>query len=100
MLITPLSRSFPTIQDLSHDATVNSAYLKDPLVKQSGSLRGINDMLTNVCHIFKFLIIITVLSIPQKGELLLTQGVRRWPKALPVSSARNLFRSRLSHCYR
>ncbi|KAF9486087.1 alpha/beta-hydrolase [Pholiota conissans] len=52
-------------EQLSHDPAVNSAYLKDPLVKQSGSLRGINDMLTN-------------------GELLLTHGVHRWPKALPM----------------
>jgi hypothetical protein len=34
------------VQQLSHDAEVNAAYLKDPLVKQSGSLKGIHDMLT------------------------------------------------------
>lgn len=61
MLIKSFSCLFSPIQDLSHDAAVNSAYLKDPLVKQSGSLRGISDMLTNVCHIFKFLVIITIL---------------------------------------
>ena len=33
-------------QQLSHDAEVNAAYLKDPLVKQSGSLKSIHDMLT------------------------------------------------------
>ncbi|KJA28801.1 hypothetical protein HYPSUDRAFT_61643 [Hypholoma sublateritium FD-334 SS-4] len=51
-------------EQLSHDAEVNAAYLKDPLVKQSGSLKGINDMLNH-------------------GEALLKEGVSRWPKTLP-----------------
>ncbi|KAG6861701.1 hypothetical protein C0995_013270 [Termitomyces sp. Mi166 len=34
--------------DLSHDSVVNDAYLKDPLVKPSGSLRGLKDMLSNL----------------------------------------------------
>ncbi|KAG6864787.1 hypothetical protein C0991_007161 [Blastosporella zonata] len=51
--------------DLSHDPTVNDAYLKDPLVKQSGSLRGLKDMLSN-------------------GEALLNREYKEWPKSLPL----------------
>ncbi|KAH6914033.1 Alpha/Beta hydrolase protein [Coprinopsis sp. MPI-PUGE-AT-0042] len=32
--------------DLSHDPAVGAAYVKDPLVKMSGSLKGVSDMLT------------------------------------------------------
>ncbi|KAF9228494.1 alpha/beta-hydrolase [Gyrodon lividus] len=52
-------------KDLSHDDTVNQAYLKDPLIKQVGSLRGINDMLDG-------------------GEKLLGKDYAQWPKQLPV----------------
>ncbi|KAG6920036.1 hypothetical protein DXG01_010104 [Tephrocybe rancida] len=51
--------------DLSHDPVVNDAYLKDPLVKQFGSLRGLKDMLSN-------------------GEALLQAGYKAWPKSLPL----------------
>ncbi|KAG5636937.1 hypothetical protein H0H81_006333 [Sphagnurus paluster] len=51
--------------DLSHDATFNDAYMKDPLVKLFGSLRGLNDMLSN-------------------GEALLTTYYANWPKSLPL----------------
>ncbi|KDR75615.1 hypothetical protein GALMADRAFT_248137 [Galerina marginata CBS 339.88] len=53
------------VDTLSHDPEVNSAYLKDPLVQQSGSLKGISDMLS-------------------KGEILLHTGHAHWPKSLPV----------------
>ena len=33
---------------LSHDAEFNSAYLADPLIKPSGSLKGLSDMLSHV----------------------------------------------------
>ncbi|KAF8963601.1 Alpha/Beta hydrolase protein [Flammula alnicola] len=52
-------------EQLSHDPEVNSAYLKDPLVKQSGSLKGLHDMLSN-------------------GELLLKDRANHWPNDLPV----------------
>ncbi|KAF9460731.1 Alpha/Beta hydrolase protein [Collybia nuda] len=51
--------------DLSRDPASNEAYLKDPLVKQSGSLRGLHDMLTH-------------------GEILLNAYYKEWPAALPV----------------
>ncbi|KAG5645409.1 hypothetical protein DXG03_006233 [Asterophora parasitica] len=53
--------------DLSHDAAVNDAYMKDPLVKHFGSLRGLHDMLSN-------------------GEALLANLYQNWPKSLPVTS--------------
>jgi acylglycerol lipase len=52
-------------EDLSHDAESNSAYLADPLIKQSGSLKGLSDMLS-------------------QGELLLRTQHRNWPRDLPV----------------
>ncbi|KAG6857746.1 hypothetical protein H0H87_004162 [Tephrocybe sp. NHM501043] len=51
--------------DLSHDPAVNDAYLKDPLVKQFGSLRGLKDMLSH-------------------GEILLHTEYKNWPKSLPL----------------
>jgi hypothetical protein len=44
-----LTSSTVGFQDLCHDSEVNAAYLKDPLVKQQGSLKGISDMLSKVC---------------------------------------------------
>lgn len=38
-------------QELSHDEERNAAYMKDPLIKMSGSLRGINDMLTKASEV-------------------------------------------------
>ncbi|KAJ3575287.1 hypothetical protein NP233_g1202 [Leucocoprinus birnbaumii] len=52
-------------EDLSHDKACNDAYLADPLIKPSGSLRGISDMLTN-------------------GDALLTTYYKNWPSSLPV----------------
>ncbi|CAA7258986.1 unnamed protein product [Cyclocybe aegerita] len=52
-------------QDLSHDKEVGAAYLKDPLVREQGSLKGIHDMLS-------------------KGETLLQSAYAHWPKELPV----------------
>ncbi|PPQ93829.1 hypothetical protein CVT25_013538 [Psilocybe cyanescens] len=52
-------------EQLSHDPEVNNAYLKDPLVKQSGSLKGVSDMLTH-------------------GEKVLQNDYINWPKSLPV----------------
>ncbi|KAF8161353.1 Alpha/Beta hydrolase protein [Crassisporium funariophilum] len=51
-------------EELSHDPEINEAYLKDPLVKQSGSLKGIHDMLS-------------------KGEALL-RSTKDWPQNLPA----------------
>lgn len=51
-------------EDLTHDQAVNEAYLKDPLVKQQGTLKGISDMLDG-------------------GEALLKDYVN-WPADLPV----------------
>ncbi|KAL9712084.1 hypothetical protein Ac2012v2_005160 [Leucoagaricus gongylophorus] len=51
-------------EDLSHDKAANDAYLNDPLVRPSGSLKGISDMLT-------------------QGEALLTT-YKDWPISLPV----------------
>ncbi|KAF5386210.1 hypothetical protein D9615_002319 [Tricholomella constricta] len=51
--------------DLSHDVAVNNAYMKDPLVKHFGSLRGLHDMLSN-------------------GEALLATHYKNWPKSLPL----------------
>ncbi|KAG7091183.1 hypothetical protein E1B28_010234 [Marasmius oreades] len=53
--------------DLSQNKAANEAYIKDPLIKQCGSLRGIGDMLN-------------------KGdELLEPKRYRHWPSNLPVS---------------
>ena len=38
------------LQHLSHDEAVNNAYMKDPLVKQMGTLKGVGDMLDRVCN--------------------------------------------------
>ena len=35
-------------QDLSHDSKLNDAYVKDPLIKPTGTLRGLHDMLSQV----------------------------------------------------
>ncbi|KAG9312173.1 alpha beta-hydrolase [Chiua virens] len=47
--------------ELSHDSAVGEAYLKDPLIKLSGSLRGLSDMLSG-------------------GEELLARDHTLWPK--------------------
>ncbi|KAF6763006.1 Alpha/Beta hydrolase protein [Ephemerocybe angulata] len=52
-------------EELSHDKEFNDAYLKDPLIKQSGTLKGLSDMLSN-------------------SEALLRSSYRRWPKDLPL----------------
>ncbi|KAH7883270.1 Alpha/Beta hydrolase protein [Phlebopus sp. FC_14] len=52
-------------KDISHDQALNEAYLKDPLVKQIGSLRGLSDMLDG-------------------GEFLLRRDYSRWPEQLPI----------------
>ncbi|OAX40215.1 alpha/beta-hydrolase [Rhizopogon vinicolor AM-OR11-026] len=52
-------------QDISHDEAVGVAYMKDPMVKPVGSLRGISDMLDG-------------------GEHLLRTEYTRWPTDLPV----------------
>jgi len=54
-----------TAADLSHDKASNDAYLKDPLVKLAGSLRGVHDMLS-------------------QGEALLASHYKNWPPTLPV----------------
>ncbi|KAF9501318.1 lysophospholipase [Pleurotus eryngii] len=52
-------------EHLSHDDESNTSYLKDPLIKPSGSLKGIHDMLTG-------------------GEQLLEVHYKHWPESLPV----------------
>ncbi|PPQ98353.1 hypothetical protein CVT26_013609 [Gymnopilus dilepis] len=52
-------------EDLSHDAEFNNAYLKDPLIKQQGSLKNIGDMLS-------------------MGEVILNNDYVHWPKKLPL----------------
>ncbi|KAH0829108.1 alpha beta-hydrolase [Lanmaoa asiatica] len=54
-------------KEISHDDAVNEAYLKDPLIKQYGSLRGLSDMLDG-------------------GEKLLSRDYAQWPKRLPITS--------------
>ncbi|KAI6015590.1 alpha beta-hydrolase [Pisolithus marmoratus] len=79
------SRVFPSVlipapvnaKDLSHDQAVNEAYLKDPLVKQVGSLKGISDMLDG-------------------GENLLRKDYAHWPENLPVRRFKLLFYSRMA----
>ncbi|KAK7036472.1 hypothetical protein VNI00_011669 [Paramarasmius palmivorus] len=53
------------VDDLSHDPKFNEAYAKDPLIKASGSLRGVSDMLS-------------------KGDELHQRLYQDWPKNLPV----------------
>ncbi|KAK7472395.1 hypothetical protein VKT23_000510 [Stygiomarasmius scandens] len=53
------------IQNLSRDSAFNEAYAKDKYIKQSGSLRGIKDMLS-------------------MGEELLNGRWKHWPAQLPV----------------
>ncbi|KIK61239.1 hypothetical protein GYMLUDRAFT_43302 [Collybiopsis luxurians FD-317 M1] len=53
------------VDDLSHSPELNEAYAQDPLIKTTGSLRGIGDMLT-------------------EGEKLLSDGCHHWPKKLPI----------------
>ena len=36
------------LQDLSHDDEIAKAYMADPLVKQMGTIKGVNDMLNTV----------------------------------------------------
>ncbi|KAF9075647.1 alpha beta-hydrolase [Rhodocollybia butyracea] len=50
---------------LSHSPEFNEAYVQDPLIKSTGSLKGLGDMLT-------------------EGEKLLSVGCHQWPKKLPV----------------
>ncbi|KAJ7593773.1 Alpha/Beta hydrolase protein [Mycena floridula] len=50
---------------LSRDPAVGEAFLKDPLVKHFGTLRGVDDMLS-------------------KGEDLLQTRYHKWPKTLPL----------------
>ncbi|TDL16119.1 lysophospholipase [Rickenella mellea] len=52
-------------EDLSHDKQVNEAYMKDPLVRFQGSLKGISDMLGG-------------------GEALLKSDYQHWPADLPL----------------
>ncbi|EIW80281.1 alpha beta-hydrolase [Coniophora puteana RWD-64-598 SS2] len=54
-------------QALSHDPEVGKAFMKDPFVKQTGSLRGISDMLDG-------------------GEQLLAKDYERWPPGLPTAA--------------
>jgi len=51
--------------DLSHDSGSNDAYAKDPLIKPTGTLRGLHDMLS-------------------QGEALLYSRYRDWPESIPV----------------
>ncbi|KAI3618823.1 putative lysophospholipase [Moniliophthora roreri] len=53
------------VNDLSHDSAFNTAYANDPLIKASGSLKGISDMLG-------------------KGDELHRTLHRNWPTKLPV----------------
>lgn len=52
-------------ETLSHDPAVGEAYIHDPLVKSSGSLRNVSDMLDG-------------------GEQLLAHNYKFWPEDLPV----------------
>ncbi|KAF8421550.1 Alpha/Beta hydrolase protein [Boletus edulis BED1] len=52
-------------KELCHDDAVGEAYLKDPLIKLCGSLRGLRDMLDG-------------------GEKLLAKDYAQWPRQLPV----------------
>jgi len=54
-----------TPQDLSHDPVANKAYLDDPLIKASGTLRGLGDMLN-------------------QGIALAETHYKNWPLELPV----------------
>jgi len=51
--------------DLSHDPVANQAYLDDPLIKASGTLRGLSDMLT-------------------EGIALAEKQFKDWPQELPL----------------
>ncbi|KAH9935223.1 lysophospholipase [Epithele typhae] len=50
---------------LSHDLAINAANAKDPLCPQSGSVKGVNDMLNG-------------------GEELFRNSYKNWPKELPL----------------
>jgi len=52
-------------KELCHDDAVREAYLKDPLIKLNGTLRGLSDMLDG-------------------GEKLLAKDYAQWPRQLPV----------------
>ena len=58
--------------------------MKDPFVKLCGTLRGINDMLSNVCRYIKPLKVLTDVTLAQ-GERILDTYYKDWPKDLPVS---------------
>ncbi|THV06194.1 alpha/beta-hydrolase, partial [Dendrothele bispora CBS 962.96] len=66
-LITPytLIPADVKIQNLSRDPAFNEAYAKDKYIKQTGSLRGVKDMLS-------------------MGEVLLNERWKQWPSNLPV----------------
>ncbi|KAI9568851.1 alpha beta-hydrolase [Boletus coccyginus] len=53
------------VNDICHDDAVKEAYLKDPLIKLYGSLRGLSDMLDG-------------------GQGLLAKDYVHWPKQLPI----------------
>ncbi|KZT41962.1 lysophospholipase [Sistotremastrum suecicum HHB10207 ss-3] len=52
-------------EDLTHDPAINEAYLKDPLILQKGTLKGLSDMLN-------------------WGEHISDLDYQDWPKDLPV----------------
>ncbi|KZV77155.1 lysophospholipase [Peniophora sp. CONT] len=72
-LLTLVSKVLPNmiydtpvqVEDLSHDPNVGPDSVKDPWVRQFGTLLGLVDML-------------------HRGELLLTEGYRNWAQRLPV----------------
>ncbi|KAJ3844319.1 Alpha/Beta hydrolase protein [Lentinula raphanica] len=51
--------------DLSHSPEFNDAYIQDPLIKSTGSLRGIGEMLS-------------------EGEKLSSTGCHHWPRNMPI----------------
>ncbi|VDC07092.1 unnamed protein product [Peniophora sp. CBMAI 1063] len=53
------------VEDLSHDPDVGPNSVKDPWIRQYGSLEGLTDLLN-------------------RGELLLTEGYHNWPQHVPV----------------
>ncbi|KAH7867858.1 uncharacterized protein C8R40DRAFT_1178521 [Lentinula edodes] len=53
-----------SLDDLSHSLEFNDAYSKDPLIKSTGTLRGIGEILT-------------------EGKKLLSMGCHHWPKKIP-----------------
>lgn len=47
-------------QHLSKDGESNQSYLKDPLIKQKGSLKGISDMLNRVSITYIQILMFTI----------------------------------------